>query len=177
MNIVKTGLKLNCIIFINQFLQRKKMADLETKNIINSLNNLSFNHEDLMSVMLDFSDSYIENHKIRILPYFDNPYFLQQTVLCVREALVLSVNGLILAKEVSYKDILDGCINQEAQDYHLRSMKLNPVLKKEILLFWSSLRKDIFTNIYEKNRKIIEMTKVSSKVIDERYRLFIKRCS
>ena len=88
------------------------MSPIEKQNLIQSLNEISYNHEDLMSVVLDFSDSYIEDHKKRILPYFENPSFLQQSVLCVREALVLSVNGLILAENIPFEDIIEGCVNE-----------------------------------------------------------------
>lgn len=153
------------------------MTPLETQNIIQSLNDLSFNHEDLMSVVLDFSDTYIEDHKKRILPYFDNPSFLQQSVLCVREALVLSINGLILSEEVSFDDILDGCVNQEAQDYHLQNMSLNPILKKEILSFWNSLRKEVFTSVYTKNKELQQITGLSTVLLEQRHAIFIKRFS
>lgn len=153
------------------------MTPLETQNIIQSLNNLSFNHEDLMSVVLDFSDNYIEDHKKRILPYFDNPSFLQQSVLSVREALILSVNGLILSEEVSFTDILEGCINQEAQDYHLHNMSLNPILKKEIISFWNSLRKEVFSTVYNKNKEIIKITELPDSLIDERNQIFLKKFS
>lgn len=153
------------------------MSPLETQNIIQSLNNLAFNHEDLMSVVLDFSDSYIENQKKRLLPYFEQPAFLQQSVLCVREALVLSINGLILSEEVSFEDILEGCINQDAQDYHLQQLNLNPVLKKEILLFWNTLRKDVFTTIYNKNHRMIKMTELPSSLLEDRYQSFVKKCT
>lgn len=151
------------------------MTPLETQNIVQSLNNLSFNHEDLMSVVLDFSDTYIEDHKKRILPYFNNPSFLQQSVLCVREALVLSVNGLILADNVDFESILEGCINLEAQDYHLQQMSLNPVLKKEIITFWNSLRKEVFTTVYEKNKNISTMTELPVNLLEERSQLFLRK--
>lgn len=151
------------------------MSPLETQNIIQSLNNLAFNHEDLMSVVLDFSDSYIEDHKKRILPYFNNPAFLQQSVLCVREALVLSVNGLILAEEVPFNDILDGCVNQEAQDYHLQQMNLNPILKKEIISFWNTLRKEVFTSIYNKNKDVRQMTELPVSLLEDRYQAFVRK--
>lgn len=151
------------------------MTPLETQDIVQSLNNLSFNHEDLMSVVLDFSDTYIEDHKKRILPYFNNPAFLQQSVLCVREALILSVNGLILAENVDFEAILEGCINQEAQDYHLQQMNLNPILKKEIITFWNSLRKEVFTTIYEKNKSINNMTELPLSLLESRSQLFIRK--
>ena len=151
------------------------MTPLETQDIVQSLNNLSFNHEDLMSVVLDFSDTYIEDHKKRILPYFNNPAFLQQSVLCVREALILSVNGLILAENVDFEAILEGCINQEAQDYHLQQMNLNPILKKEIITFWNSLRKEVFTTIYEKNKSINNMTELPLSLLEGRSQLFIRK--
>ena len=151
------------------------MTPLETQDIVQSLNNLSFNHEDLMSVVLDFSDTYIEDHKKRILPYFNNPAFLQQSVLCVREALILSVNGLILAENVDFEAILEGCINQEAQDYHLQQMNLNPILKKEIITFWNSLRKEVFTTIYEKNKSISSMTELPLSLLESRSQLFIRK--
>ena len=151
------------------------MTPLETQDIVQSLNNLSFNHEDLMSVVLDFSDTYIEDHKKRILPYFNNPAFLQQSVLCVREALILSVNGLILAENVDFEAILEGCINQEAQDYHLQQMNLNPILKKEIITFWNSLRKEVFTTIYEKNKNINNMTELPLSLLESRSQLFIRK--
>lgn len=153
------------------------MSPIETQNIIQSLNNLAFNHEDLMSVVLDFSDSYIENQKKRILPYFNNPSFLQQSVLCVREALVLSVNGLILSEEVNFKDILEGCINQEAQDYHLQQMSLNPVLKKEIVSFWNNLRKEVFTNVYNKNKDVRKMSELPLSLLETRFQDFINKIS
>lgn len=153
------------------------MTPLETQNIIQSLNNLSFNHEDLMSVVLDFSDNYIEDHKKRILPYFSNPSFLQQSVLCVREALVLSINGLVLSEHVIFSDILDGCFNQEAQDYHLNNMNLNPILKKEILIFWNCLRKEVFKNVYNQNKEIQKITNLSTVLLKERYITFIKKFS
>lgn len=151
------------------------MSPIETQNIIQSLNNLAFNHEDLMSVVLDFSDSYIENQRKRILPYFNNPAFLQQSVLCVREALVLSVNGLILSEEVNFKDILEGCINQEAQDYHLQQMSLNPVLKKEIVSFWNNLRKEVFTNVYNKNKDVRKMSELPLSLLETRFQDFINK--
>lgn len=151
------------------------MSPLEIQNIIQSLNNLAFNYENLMSVVLDFSDSYIEDHKKRILPYFNNPAFLQQSVLCVREALVLSVNGLILSEEVPFNDILEGCINQEAQDYHLQQMNLNPILKKEIIAFWNTLRKEVFTSIYNKNKDVRQMTELPVSLLEERYQAFVKK--
>lgn len=151
------------------------MTPIETQNIIQSLNNLSFNHEDLMSVVLDFGDTYLEDHKKRILPYFNNPSFLQQSVLCAREALVLSVNGLILSEDVNFEDIIEGCVNQEAQDYHLQNMNLNPVLKKEIITFWNALRKEVFTTIYQKNKNIKQMTELSSNLLEERFQLFVRK--
>ena len=92
---------------INKKIPASKIFRL-IQNLIQSLNEISYNHEDLMSVVLDFSDTYIEDHKKRILPYFNNPAFLQQSVLCVREALILSVNGLILAENVDFEAILEG---------------------------------------------------------------------
>lgn len=153
------------------------MSPLETQNIIQSLNNLSFNHEDLMSVVIDFSDTYMENHKKRLLIYFNNPSFLQQSVLCVREALILSVNGLILSQDVPFYDILEGCINQEAQDYHLQNMNLNPILKKEMLSFWNNLRKEVFTTVYNNNKPLITIADLSPELLDQRYQLFINKFS
>lgn len=153
------------------------MSPLETQNIIQSLNNLSFNHEDLMSIVFDFSDNYLEDHKKRLLPYFNDPSFLQQGVLSVRESLVLSVNGLILSEDVSFIDILEGCINQEAQDYHLKNMNLNPILKKEVVSFFNSLRKEVFTTIYNKNKELRKLTQLSDNLIEERYQIFMKKFS
>jgi hypothetical protein len=151
------------------------MTSLEIQNIVQSINNLAFNHEDLMSVVLDFADSYIKDHKKRILPYFNNPIFLQQSVLCVRESLVLSVNGLILSEDVPFNEILEGCINQEAQDYHLQQLNLNPFLKKEIILFWNSLRKEVFKTIYNNNKEVRQMTELPLSLLEERYNIFINK--
>lgn len=153
------------------------MSPIETQNIIQSLNNLSFNHEDLMSIVLDFADTYIEDHKKRILPYFEQPAFLQQSVLCVREALVLSVNGLILLEEVPFNDILEGCINQEAQDYHLQQLNLNPILKKEIVTFWNALRKEVFVTIYHKNKDLQNMTELPIILLESRCEDFVRKFS
>lgn len=153
------------------------MNPIETQNIIQSLNNLSFNHEDLMSIVLDFADTYIEDHKKRILPYFDNPAFLQQSVLSVREALILSVNGLILSEEVPFNDILEGCINQEAQDYHIQQLNLNPILKKEIINFWNALRKEVFVTIYHKNKDLQTMTELPVSLLENRCQTFVEKFS
>lgn len=153
------------------------MSPIETQNIVQSLNNLSFNHEDLMSVVLDFADTYIEDHKKRILPYFDQPAFLQQSVLAVREALVLSVNGLILSEEVPFNDIIEGCINLEAQDYHLQQLQLNPVLKKEIVTFWNALRKEVFVTIYHKNKELQTMTELPIDLLESRCQAFVGKFS
>ena len=87
----------------------------------------------------------------------------------------MSVNGLILAENVDFEAILEGCINQEAQDYHLQQMNLNPILKKEIITFWNSLRKEVFTTIYEKNKSINNMTELPLSLLEGRSQLFIRK--
>lgn len=153
------------------------MSPIEKQNLIQSLNEISYNHEDLMSVVLDFSDSYIEDHKKRILPYFENPSFLQQSVLCVREALVLSVNGLILAENIPFEDIIEGCVNEEAQEYHLQNLNPNPTLKKEIITFWNSLRKEVFSTIYNQHKSSNKDIGLSDEIIKNRFDLFIRKFS
>lgn len=153
------------------------MSPIEKQNLIQSLNEISYNHEDLMSVVLDFSDSYIEDHKKRILPYFENPSFLQQSVLCVREALVLSVNGLILADNIPFEDIIEGCVNEEAQEYHLQNLNPNPILKKEIITFWNSLRKEVFSTIYNQHKSSNKDIGLSDEIIKNRFDLFIRKFS
>jgi len=151
------------------------MTPIEKQNLIQALNEISYNHEDLMSVVLDFSDSYLEDHKKRILPYFNNPSFLQQSVLCVREALVLSVNGLILDELVPFEDIIDGCVNIEAQDYHLQNLNLNPVVKKEIVTFWNTLRKEVFSTIYNQHKSSNKDIGISDVIVDERFNVFMRK--
>ena len=153
------------------------MTPIEIQNIIQSINNLSFNHEDLMSVVLEFADTYIEEHKKRLLALFDNPNFLQQSVLSARESLVLSVNGLILSEDVPFDDIIDGCVNTEAQSYHLQNMNLNPVLKKEVVLFWNSLRKDIFSTIYNQNKEFNKLAHLPETVLKDRLDSFYRKFS
>lgn len=153
------------------------MSPIEKQNLIQGLNEISYNHEDLMSVVLDFSDSYIEDHKKRILPYFESPSFLQQSVLCVREALVLSVNGLILADNIPFEDIIEGCVNEEAQEYHLQNLNPNPTLKKEIITFWNSLRKEVFSTIYNQHKSSNKDIGLSDEIIKNRFDLFIRKFS
>lgn len=149
------------------------MTPIEKQNLIQGLNEISYNHEDLMSVVLDFFDTYLADHKKRILPYFDNPSFLQQAVLCVRESLVLSVNGLLLSETVPFDEIIDGCVNMEAQEYHLQNLNLNPILKKEIITFWNTLRKEVFSTIYNQHKSSNKDVGLSDSIINERLNVFL----
>jgi hypothetical protein len=153
------------------------MNQLEIKHIIEEINNISYTHQDLMALALEYNDEYLvkESDK-RLYKYLEHPAVLQQAILSVREGLVLGIQANILDESVPFEDIIDGCINKEMQNYHLSEVKLNVVNKQELITYYKNIRKFFFNKVVEEMTELKEITELNSNLIAQRLELFIKKC-
>jgi hypothetical protein len=50
---------------------------------------------------------------------------------------------------------------------------LNPILKKEIITFWNTLRKEVFSTIYNQHKSSNKDVGLSDSIISERLNIFL----
>lgn len=151
------------------------MTHIEKQNIIQIINNISLEHSQLMDLVLEYSEIYLKEYNKKLSSFLNNSNFLQQSTLCVREAIVLSVHGMILNETIDFNDIIDGCVNQEAQNHHISLIQPNPIQKKEIILFWNGLRKYIFIESFKSNKDLSVYSEINQDILTTRYEAFITR--
>jgi hypothetical protein len=152
------------------------MNQSELIALINALNETQYEHTDLMGVAIEFYEEHTKDKEnIVFANAWNQPAFLQQTVACVREALVLSSIGLKLQEGVPFNELITGCTNSDLQNFHVEQLNLNPVHRKIIIDFWNALSCAVFKNVFEDNSDLIELTGLTEEILQSRLNLFLER--
>lgn len=147
-----------------------------TNALINGLNEIAYLHEDLMSIAVEYFDEYSKDNEFqvaRLSKLWGNPEFLQQCVLSVREALILSTATISLEDNISFEELMTGCINEELQTFHFQD--LNPIEKNASIDFMNALRVAVFDAIFKQNYSMKEATGLSLELLSQRYELFVTK--
>ena len=146
-------------------------------NLINAINHISLNHEDLMESVLNFSKNFCKNNpkdsKV-IDKFFEYGDFLNQSVMVAREGVVLAMNAITLDENISFKNLIDGCVNIESQRYFEDQMCADEDTKNLIKDFHEQLRKELFSRLYSQNKEFYKISKLAKIVLQQRYDLFMK---
>lgn len=151
-----------------------KQQELET--LIENLNTIEHLHQDLMSVAVEYAGTYLRyesSHQALLESLWEQPTFLHQAVNSVREAVILGTHCLTLSEEVPFDELIKGFVNLELQHDNIHALNLNPVQNKAIIQFLNSLRREIFSRIYNQNKELRQVTELKKSLLQERYQQFI----
>lgn len=154
------------------------MTTTNTIALINALNEVSYAHQDLMEVAVDFYEEYSQANSFQssmLNKLWSKPEFLNQSVLAVRESIILSTAAITLEESVSFEEIIEGCINLDTQKFHIENMKLNPIETSLTVNFLNSLRKAVFKQIYIDAANLQQASELSNEVLEQRLELFNKK--
>lgn len=158
-------------------MENNELSGMEKINqTINYLNEISFLHEDLLSVAVDFNDTYFkdnENSRLLFDKFWAQPAFTQQSVLAVREAVVLHTAAITFDQKIPFETIIEGCVNFTAQKEHLEQLQMNPIQAKSVRNFLNSLRREVFSNLYQQTTDFGKATEISEEILTNRYKLFM----
>lgn len=145
-----------------------------TNALINGLNEIAYLHEDLMSIAVEYFEEYSHSNSFQLgllNKLWAKPEFLQQCVLSVREALILSTISLSLDESVDFNEIMVGCINTEMEKFNLQT--LNPIEHNLSVDFFNSLRVAVYDAIFKQNYNMKEATQLTPELLNQRYELFV----
>lgn len=148
-----------------------------TTELISSIKDIKLNHADLMDVALNFVDIYFEmgnEKKENFDQYWDNVYFIDSALICVKEGVVLAMSALTLEKNANYKEIVEGVINRNLQNELIEKITNNFKEKLELTKFLNSLRTESFTRIYSGNKDFYKISKLSKDLVKDRLNIFLQ---
>lgn len=147
----------------------KKLEDL-----IESINHISLNQEDLLAACIEFSKIYFKKDDPNFDKFWADAKFIEQSCMCAREAIVLSMNALTLSQDLDFKVLINGCMNLEAQDFHLKEISSEETEQKKLKSYFSCLRKEIFSRVFSQNKSLQKVTGLSKDILDSRQEEFAK---
>lgn len=154
------------------------MTTTNTITLINALNEVSYAHQDLMEVAIDFYEDYSQANAFQsnmLNKLWSKPEFLNQAVLAVRESIILSTAAITLEETVPFEEIINGCINLDTQQFHIENMKLNPIETSLSINFFSSLRKSVFKQLYTDAANLQQASELSNEILEHRFSLFNRK--
>ena len=146
--------------------------------LVDSINHISLNYEDLMSICLEYSAIYFKN-KQEEMQAFDkfwaNRPFLDQATLAAREGVVMGMQAITLREDIPFESVLNRCVHIEMQRHAETQMSDNPHEIQAIREFLSSLRKELFSRTFSQNKSLQKVSKLSRDLLDKRYQLFMSQ--
>lgn len=154
------------------------ISNQKLEDLIESIKHVSLNQEDLLNACIEFSKIYFrKNKKLEedFDKFWDNYFFIEQACISSREAIVLGLHSLTLAESIDFSILMDKCINLETQQRNLQELTKDINELEQLIKFFDSLRKELFSRIYSQNKKLQKVTELSSSILIERYDLFMKK--
>lgn len=151
----------------------KKLEDL-----IEAINHVSLNQEDLLAACIEFSKLHFKKDKKtekEFDKFWDNYFFIEQSCISSREAIVLGLHSLTLAENIDFAIIMDRCINLDMQKKNLQELTKNVMELDKLRDFFDALRKELFSRIYSQNKSLQKVTELSPALLSKRYDLFMKK--
>lgn len=145
-------------------------------NLITAINHISLNHQDLMSASLEYYDIYFKNKKDKEKAFgrfWNEPAFIDLTVMAAREGVVLGMQAVTLTPEISFEDVVNGCLNISANHKHEQHITQNKEELAQIHDFHTSLRKEIFSRIFSGNKPLQKVSKIPKDLLQKRYDYFM----
>lgn len=165
----------------------------EQDNMFEDINHISLTESDLLETFLEYmkKDSSYSDLKILnsyqvdgLLEYQD---FMQAAIISCRQAVILAMLSLSLEKAITtqeFSKMCEECSNIAGSKFLIKSCLKQlkdsiPDLafatndfEGEIKQFFKSFEREIFSNILSRNKDLIEYTKLSHKLINERKALY-----
>lgn len=155
---------------------RKNMKDQELTILIEQLNTIEHLHQDLMSIAVDYAGTYLRyesTHQALLESLWEQPTFLHQAATSVREAVILGTHCLTLSEEIPFDLLIKEFVDINLQSTNIGELNLNPVQNKAIIQFFNSLRREVFSRIYNQNKELKKVTELKKSLLQERYQQFI----
>ncbi len=145
--------------------------------LIDSINQISLNHDDLLKTVMDFSEVYIKNNpddQTTLGYLFENMYFIDQSITAARESVVLAMNAITLTSSVPFEELIKGCVNISSQREN-ESLVCEDEKTKELMQnFLRELRKEIFSQMFSRNKNFNKVANLPKDVLSSRYNFFMK---
>ena len=166
-----------------------ELQQKEEKNIleiIEAINQISLHHPDLMGIATDYSGIYFKNSKKEedlFDKFWGNGDFVNQSVLAVKESIVLAMSALTLKPNIKFDMIYQECLSFDKEKRVLEKV-LDRVVnsfdtvdrRQEALVlndFIKSLRLEIFMRIFSQNKEMQKTTKIPKEELSERQSLYV----
>jgi len=147
------------------------------EELIEAINHISLNQEDLLAACTEFSKVYFKREKEAEQEFdkFWNTYsFIEQSCISSREAIVLGLHSLTLAKEIDFTLVMEHCINLERQRINLADITKNIKELDTLRDYFSSLRRELFSRVYSQNKSLQKVTEIPPEILKERYNHFME---
>lgn len=146
--------------------------------LISAIKHISLNRDDLLDVSLEMALRYFKKDKEseeQFDKFWANPQFIDQTVLCAREGIVLAMQAITLDEKIPFEPIIQNCIEIEQQRYTEKEITINVKEISHIKEFCAFLRKELFSRIYSQNKELQKTSKIPKDVLQSRYNYFMNQ--
>lgn len=157
----------------------QKIENEQLVDLISSIKHISLNHQDLMDVSLEYSDIYFKKNKENeeeFDKYWNNPLFLEQTVLVAREGVVLGMQAITLSEDLPFKDVVKQCVDLTQQRENEKIIcQDNKSDIQDVNDFLTFLRKELFSRIFSQNKNLQKVSKIPKPVLKSRYDYFMSQ--
>lgn len=138
---------------------------------------IHINKEDLLSCVLEYSKVFQKELNELDIRYFDelfgNQLFVDMSCSCVKEAIVLAMNALVLNKNVKFKNLVNYYVNKGEEAEALLRMTDSNAKQDIAKEFFFELKKEFFSRTCSQNKSLSEVTKLDVSFIDERKKIYI----
>ncbi len=146
------------------------------ENLADSINKINLNAEDLMESVLDYVNIYIKEHTddaSQIDLFLNSPEFKRQTMAAAREAVVLSMSAIALDDTVPFENLFDKCIDLKSQKDLADIICENDSQKNLMSKFLRSLRKEMFSRVYSRNKHFNNIALINQDLLKFRFDAFM----
>lgn len=153
------------------------ISNQKLEELIEAINHISLNQEDLLSACTEFSKAYFKKDKkaeLEFDKFWNNYFFIEQSCISSREAIVLGLHALTLAIDINFELVMDRCVNLETQRYNFTQISTD-VKEVQILEdYFTNLRKELFSRVYSQNKGLQKVTEIPHKLLKIRYDNFMQ---
>lgn len=154
---------------------------MENQNLVemvDAINHISLNQKDLMDAVLKFSKNYNKNNpkdELLLDRFFSNSVFLEQSIITARESIVVAMCAITLEEKIDFNIVVENCINIEWQKFAEKEVCLDEDAILLMNTFLSELRKELFSQLYSRNKDFQNITKISKTILKNRYEYFMSK--
>lgn len=151
------------------------MDDINYKDLINGLNQITLTQFDLMEEVLKHSELFTKRLNENAINLFDelfkNEKFIEQSCVSARESIILGTAAIFLSEEIDFNQLVKNCVNKDLLNFNIS--ELENIKKKIAKEFFFSISCELFTKITSANKSILKEANIKKKMVEQRTWIFV----